>query len=384
MRSVNSYSNALRKELFRKGWLLAAIAFITYFLIDILPVLMNYHSAENIMPYSDSNMFGASFLSTLVDIAMPVVMSVVCFDYLHDKASVTVTHARPITRPQLFNLTALYGYVMMMIPVILIGLLFLPLAGAQVSPGADMSEYDYQSAAELFTVKNSVTFIGHSAVIIGFIFAMSNLAAVIAGRRAIHVLLALFINGAPIAIAGLLEITLEWALYGYQSGFELLPRLHPAVYIYSGGTLSGWIVFLVVIAAVHALSILLYRKIKLERTGDACFFPAIATLLCILLTFLFSVTLGLVFAELLNGPAAQEAPFIIFTLLASVVGLIITRMIADSTVHVFGPRLLKTAGIYAVCIAVFFAVTIVDVTGYETRIPDVSQIKSVQVTGIAG
>jgi hypothetical protein len=59
-------------------------------------------------------------------------------------------------------------------------------------------------------------------------------------------------------------------------------------------------------------------------------------------------------------------------------------MIADSTVHVFGPRLLKTAGIYVVCIAVFFAVTILDVTGYETRIPKVSQVKSVQVTGIAG
>ena len=380
MRSVNSYSNTMRKEIWGRNWILAAIAFIAYFLMTIMPVLMNYHNVETVIDYAAMNVRAGGPLLPMIHCTLPVVMSVSCFGYLHDKAAVTVTHARPATRSQLFNRTVLYGYLLMMIPVILTAILFLPLAGAHFAPGYDASADTYESAAQVFNVRNSAIFIGKSAVIIGFVYAMSNLAAVIAGNRAIHALLALFINGFPIAITFLFQIVMSWAFYGYEAKFEVFPKLHPVAYAFTDMGLSGWIIFLVCIAIAYAVSLLLYRKVKLERVGDACFYPAIADLLCIVISFMIGVTLGLIFTELMGSSMDSRITFVVFTLIASAIGLIITRMIADSSVRVFGRKLLRTAVIYAVCIAVFFALTAFDVTGYQKRVPDTSKVASVEIS----
>ena len=376
MKSVNSYSKAFRKDITGRNWIMVAIAFIAYFLIAIVPVLMNYHSFENVEYYAEEIADGSNVLLRFVHCVLPVVMSVSCFGYLHDKAAVTTVHARPTTRVQLFHQASLQGFLLMLIPIVLIALLMLPLGGAQVSPGYE----NVTSPASIFTLKNSVLFIVKSGIILAVIYALSNLAAVLAGNRAIHALLAIFLNAFPVCIVALFQTVLEAMWYGYEAGFDHMKYLHPALFGFNAHDMGGWIFFVVITAVIYAVSVLAYKRVRLERVGDACYFPVIADILCIVLTFMFSVTLGMIFAALLPDDAYDgKLSFILFTLITSVIGLIVTRMIADSTTRVFNRKLLKTAGIFAVCIAIFFAVSVFDVTGYQKRIPEASQIESVEI-----
>lgn len=52
-------------------------------------------------------------------------------------------------------------------------------------------------------------------------------------------------------------------------------------------------------------------------------------------------------------------------------------MIADGTTKVFNKSNLKKFGIYIVAVAVFFAFTVFDITGYQNRIPGISDVKSI-------
>lgn len=390
MKSANLYSSpskAWYKENFRRFWVLPLIEFLALFLVNILPIMLNYGRFECIYDYASTSLWGYNIANIVLLCSMAIVVSTAVFSYIHGVASATIVHSMPITRRELFRGSFFSGLVMLIIPLILTGILFLCMSGAHISADAlkticGTSEYN------IITIKAICIWVFESSVIVAFVYTMANLAGILAGSRLIHVLLALFINGLPFVLLEIFYLYEDNFFFGYpedESPFAF-SFVSPVSYMASKfgrpeiAELYPHLIYIAVIIAVALFTSWLYTRIKLERERNACVFPAVADIICVLLTFICMSLLGLLIAssvsDIDNG-LIQRIPFIIVCIASSVFIYMICRMIADGTTKIFSKVNLKKFGIYVIVVAVFFAFTLFDITGYQQRVPEASKVASV-------
>lgn len=392
MKSANLYSSpskAWYKENFRRFWVLPLLEFLALFLINILPIILNYSKFENVSDYTETTMSGCNVANIFVFCAVSIVISASVFSYIHGVASSTMIHSMPITRRKLFRASFFSGLIMLIVPVILTSLLFMVVSGAHISPEAVKMHTD-SSSYDIITLKAVCIWILESSVMAAFVYAMSNLAGILAGNRLIHVLLAMFINGLPFVLLELVQIYESNFLFGYPDEENLLAFSYVSPVSMAAGKcgqagyldIYSYLIYVAVIVAVTLLTSWLYTRIKLERERSACVFPIVSDIVCILLTFICMSLLSLLItssiSETDNG-LIQRIPFIVVCIASSVFIYMICRMIADGTTKIFSKVNLKKFGIYVIVVAVFFVFTIFDITGYQQRVPQASKIASVTI-----
>ena len=386
MKSAVSFSKTWMRENFRRYWIVPVLGFMGYFLSSILPVLLCYQRFDIVSSYASISISNQNPAIIGIDCTLAVLMAVCVFSYLHNSASVTVTHSFPSGRGQLFDASALSGFFMMLIPVAANGILMMSLSGAKT----DVS--DTVLASELFSPLRCLEWIAETMIIIFFVYALSVLAGVLAGNRTIHTLLALFLNGLPFVLVIIVRMAESMFLYGYSGDIlaNWTLRLSPVSYMAlkeSGAASSGLqyeLLYLPAAAAVLIIARLVYRKVKLEREERACVFPLIADIICILLTFICAVPSACLMMVVLTSGAHINNSFriryLILFVIFSAVYYLISRAIADGITHVFNRSTLKKFGIYAVIAAVFLCFTVFDLSGYSTRTPETSDVAAVEIT----
>ena len=150
---------------------------------------------------------------------------------------------------------------------------------------------------------------------------------------------------------------------------------------YNGGTFQsrglGMVAAYAGAAAVlAACSFFLYRARRLESAGD------VVSVKCMRPVFRYGVALcaglafGMATAVFLNG---KEPTLMVSILVWGVVGYFAARMLLDKSFRVL--RYWKGAAAVAGVFTVLFLAVGFDLTGFETRVPDASQVASVELDG---
>ena len=395
MRSGNSFfsfSGASMKEDLRRFRILPLITILAYFGFAILPVLLNYTSWENISDYTETVLTNRNIIISMIQIASGIGLSCAVFGYLHDTASCVAKHSKPITRSGLFWSSFTSGMIMIAIPIIITGIALFAVSGASASPDwlASQSMYDFDTAAkaslDVLTAPNILIWMLHSLLLSFYAFAFANLAGILAGLDIIHLLLAGFLLGAPSLIDAVINLLKSVFLYGYAEDFDFTMKLSPYLYLHdseklTAGDIPAMLIYLAVGILVTLLTVFIYRRIKLERERSSLVVPLVADILVIALTFVSATLLALLILELGYGNTnGKETAFLILVIVISLIFFPLFRMIADKSTRIFHPRAFVNLVIYAAIAALAFAFTVFDISGFENRVPDASDVASVEIT----
>ena len=223
--------------------------------------------------------------------------------------------------------------------------------------------------------------------------------AVCLGQFAGHILaLPVFygvFNALAIAVWSLMEWVLSVYYFGYSSlggGESVVSWLTPVIpfiqmdidFIEINGVITCsidglWVaaVYAAVAVALTACAMLLYRRRHLETAGDIVAVRAMRPV------FKYGVAVcagmfGGVLLEQIFG--LGEIGMMVFVLIWGIVGYFVAQMLLDKSVRVF--KKWKGAAVVTAAFLLLFAVIGFDLTGYETRVPAVSNVASVEIGGL--
>ncbi len=414
MRSENLSSNSVfsgmwMKTLLRRNALLCFVGTMAYFSVCILPLILNFRNLESVSDYYVSTLSGGFSVVPFIACGYAVALSVMLFSYLHGGASSASLHSFPVTRGSLFRSTLFIGSVLLLLPVLLtaIGMFIsgrlIPPHTLMFDPETDVMQLGMEAAgngravlypSRLFSALNCLKWFIDTAVGSLFVFAVSNLAGIIAGKDIIHALLACLLNTLLPIIFTLCDMYERAFILGSagSSFTELSKYTNPFLWymmsrqdMLSLKAVPAMVIFFAVSVLITLITGALYRKIRLEREQDATVFPVVSDMLVIFLTFWIMSLAGVVSAELAPGESAtyQLAPFLLGCAACGIPAFVVFRMIADSSVRILRVRTLMTFIALLLVTAAVFAFTMFDVTGKTDRVPAPSDVEKVTVHTLA-
>lgn len=388
---TSSSSKTMIRENFVRYWPVPVLTLLTYILIGIVPIILSYRAFNNVSAYAARFTSGTGFAPNYIMTVTCVIASAAVFGYLHDPVSSTAIHTMPAGRKKLFASAAFSGWLFVVLPAVIMAFLMLTMRGATLEPDFDPTSAEVTSwasyagnAKEILTFGHSLIFIFNTIVTASATFAICCLSAVISGRKVIHVLLSMFLITLPVVLFGQIESILNMFLYGFTKFDINYSWLSALAWSLSRDNFEidlPFAVFYLIFAAVLLVcSYYIYKAVRLERVGNASTFPAVADALCVVLTFIGGLGVAMIMVSLADNGGSESLRFILTSIVASAVVYLVMRMIADSTPAVFNLTTLKKSLVYYAILAVFLAFAVGDVTHYQTRVPDASEVESVTLT----
>ena len=194
-------------------------------------------------------------------------------------------------------------------------------------------------------------------------------------------------------------------LYGYTINDIWSERLSPPVWftdhrVYEtviradekkgilGEYAPGWIGYLAGLCAVGlvlaVLGVLIVRRRHMESAGEIVAVPVLRPVFRVCMTLGCGLGLPMFWAAATaDYQPANFALLALSVLLCAALGFFTAEMLMKKTLRVFDHGW-KQLGILCACLLVFLALTKLDVTGYETHIPEASEIESVELSDYMG
>jgi ABC-2 type transport system permease protein len=331
-----------------------------------LQILMAYSNERLEYVNHWNNVFSiASGLQMIIMFTIPVLLAIFSFRYMQVKLSADYIHSLPIRRESLFHQHLIFGFFMLVIPVIISGVSLWLIHGAlgleRFFPAAEIGRWiGYTLLIELFVFL--------AGVFVGMCTGMSIL------QGALIYIMFLF----PAGITILLMINLKFFLFGFAYDYYLdrnieniIPFIHVANLKTKPFTTVEIVSYLIFSVLFYIIDLRAYQMRNIEAATQAVAFKALRPIFKYGVTFCFMLVGGLHFGETQNNFA-----WIVFGYVtASALGYFVAEMILEKTWRVFH----KWKG-YAAFIAIMIVVGTLlqlDVTGYENRQPRLADIKQV-------
>ncbi len=387
MKSKTSFfrvSPAVIKEDFRRFWAVPVFAFIGYFLFAILPILSRYSqikkdggSSANIMDVGsvvDGLLAGQNPFVIINSLWVPLLAGLLIFSYLHRTGSVMSVHSQPFTRNTLFNSHFISCLSFCILPILLTGIILLVIAQPIYDPNGGVN-----ADVNLFARSRILLWMWDYCLTSFFVLAIVVFGGMITGTSVHHFIAAVGFNIVIPAIYLILKMYYTMYLFGYNvSSYSVLEYLSPILKSFAHDPIGlKWsLIYLIITAVIIGLSMFLYNRRRLERATDGVVFGIANVLITLLFGFLGMSLLGFVFAAVFQ---ASQGLVIFGYVCGALLAMIIVRMVILKTIRVFDKQLLKMIAAYAAAAAIFFAVIVFDLTGYENRVPDPQEIGSVKI-----
>ncbi|QNK40065.1 ABC transporter permease [Caproicibacter fermentans] len=318
---------------------------------------------------SYTNMVGGLLPAFAVAIVLLfcAILCVLLFGYLQKKRSVDLYHAMPVGREALLLGRWCAGITVLFVPVLLD---FISMRMIGAAYGVSVTDGAKSPLISMLWV----LLMGAAA----FTFCLFMM--VCAGTTLDAVLSALGVNvGYPLLIlcvytvAGMLlpgfsaniadHLTVATAFAPFAAAFVAVLRIGSAWF------LLWWVALTAVLLAG---SVLLYRRRRSESAEDNFAFP----LPKLLVRFLLTAVGGLGFGLVLNG--ASDTAFFIGVLCGSLATHVIVEVIYSRGFHQM-KKSFAWYGVFAVVFVAFFGALCTGLFGYDTRVPDASQVESVSI-----
>ena len=348
-------------------------------------------------PYADIYVFECVYLAMI----FATVISFMAFSYLHNKRSMDFYGSMPVSRR-----TQFFGRMVAVVASTLVPLIIVSLIGNGVALFQDFGGAVNSFLCGTVAILGNIAFVAFIAVCCGTVGHSIVTYILISGVYPVCVLvLTLYpqmvlpgMSGfsnfgefpvSPVVLSLLSPFIAPICAYGSGLIKNVLNALISSSTISTGTTVSvfyyvWWIVFT---AGLVVATYFLVKKRKSEsaQSGFAFVFPSIA------IKFFTSVTagllMGLILASVSTIPYSTDGSgsvaFIILFCVGIIVGTIISHIILHLIYHKgmsgFGKWMILYGCETLVSLA-FFAIVTTGMFGYVTRVPDVEDVKSVEIT----
>lgn len=380
MTSKTSLSEKLfEKALFfsdlKRFWWLSGLYFVT--LLFILPFyfLIQGAFAEDqwqIDALKDTMMLTPNYndFQILLIYAVPVLLAVLLFKYLHSSRATAAVHSLPVTRNKLFFTHCTAGIILLALPVILTALTL-----------AAVGQADF--LREVYSMKDIFLWTGQTLLFIILFFAGAVFVGMFTGNPLTHIAFTYILLALPYGLYDLVRYNLSSLLHGYSSAnlYQNFIDSLPPYILLNGGLDNTYFTparigeYLLLIAAVFAMALYAYRLRKLEAAGDVIAFTPIKPIFKYGVTICCTLVGGGYFANV-TGLSEGALPWIIFGyFLCSLLGYFIAEGLIQKSVKVW-PAYKGYLG-YAALLVLALLVVQTDVFGFVQRVPKPEEVTKV-------
>ena len=376
-------SSALLRENFKQQWYVPALLFILYFLSGIFPVLMMDRESRGY--YAQTSLANNNFFFGVFIVFVPLVTACIMIRYYHRADMAFALNSQPYSRGKLFNTNILSGWIFMVLPVVLTGLIYMAVSGSIETPIYGNGIIGWEQA---YTVKTALMWIVESISLYTFYYGLCILAGSLVGNTVTQILGSLVFYGLVPALAGIFLLFSEYCLPGYSSSSEAILK----VIMYSqpilGGLLSSateivlpdriW--YLVAGLLLILIAKFICNRAKLEKVGDSMIFRPVEAVVTVVITFIGGAILGLLFGYVFDNSLGM---FLLGAFVGAAISFFLVKIILARSIRIFNKTNLKTFIAALVITFLFISSFVMDVTGFGRRVPGDSDIASVNVKGVS-
>lgn len=369
------YFNTLRR--FRLG---SAAYFLLLFLCVPLPLLTSgveeltrsYFSMGAAFANEKSLLFQSGYIvmPLLLAFCVPTVVALLVFNSLHSPRHAIFVHSLPVTRKENFLSSLAAAFTLMWTPVLLIAGLLLIMSACGFSRVIGITPIFMWLAVQLFVT--------------AVMFAAATFAAVISANGFAVAAINALLLGCPLIIAAGAQLAAQEFLFGFNRQaelFEKIIKLSPPCYIiikagadelYHLFAFVPTYLFAGAAIVLFAISLFLYERRKTELCGDVAAYKPVK--LCLKYGVCAAMLIGC-FGIFYCGLEMGLGAFLPLCAILCGATYFACEMLLQKNLRVFG-RWKGLCGFFAVSACVAAAVVLTPCGGYETRIPEKSEILS--------
>ena len=382
-RYFGGISSALLKENFRQQWFIPALLFILYLISGIFPILMMDRESRGF--YAVRCIANTNIIFDMFMTVMPMIAACLVMRYYHRPDMAFALHSQPYSRGKLFCTQILTGWLMLAVPVILTGLIFMAVSGSVELPiygdGITGWEPAYTAGGVLWWMAESIS-------IYTFYFGLCVLAGSLVGNTVTQILGSMVFYAVVPALTGIVYLYSESCLPGYNSDSDGILKIflysEPFIGKYAASQdaiviPNGLWYFAAGLILVIAAGCIM-RKAKLEKVGDSMIFGPVEAAVTVVITFIGGAVLGLLFGAVFNDGFGM---YLLGALIGAAISFFLLKLILARSVRIFNKVNFRTFAAAAAVIVIFLLVFVTDITGYGTRVPAERDIKEVNVKGVS-
>jgi len=344
---------------------------------DYLPEVIDSYTKSGAMILRNDFFIFPMLLASFV----PTATAFLAFDMFSSKKHSVFLHSLPCKRVAIYNSVLLGSYTLMALPVILNGIILMLISIFKLG--------DY------FTIYSCLKWIAANLIHLFVMFAVATFSAGITSSRISLIFINAVLNFIPLAIAFSISGIASEYLYGFDDNsliiLEETCKWIPALShwfttnAYSGFRRSSLImnifsyktvIFSIVAIFLYVSGLILYKKRNVESAGNFVAFRVLNPILKYTLTILGTL---FTFAVLYYSEFKRGFYMILLLLVVSLILYFATEMVLKKNLKVF--KTYKGYLAFAVIIILFnYFMQYTGFFGYETRIPDADEIKSVSIS----
>ncbi|NLW02496.1 MAG: hypothetical protein GX027_04435 [Clostridiaceae bacterium] len=298
-----------------------------------------------------------------------LISALAVFSHIHFQKNTAMIHALPIDRKGLFTTHYLSGLTLVLLP--------LAVSGAILIVGELLMGITHIAGSLLWMLV--------SAVILFLLYSFAVFVGMFTGHLAAHALFFFIFNFLAVFLKDVIRTVLMSLLYGYaSSSYSLVDPFSPIVYLeefFSGFSIGkgNYLVLVCYLAAGLAFVLgarAVYRKRHMETAGDVISLKVMKPVFKYSVAFCSSALLGSIIVSLMNF--GRDFPvFLISYLIGGFIGYFAAEMLLKKTFGVF--RHIKGFLIFALVIVFLLSSINFDFFGYETYVPDASDVEIMYV-----
>ena len=383
-KNLLALSPALILENFKMYWYLPVLSLIIYFFGGIFPIITNYDNLYSINYLIQNNFSNLSPVFIPLLIIVPLTAACIAMSFFHRENRALAMHAQPYSKSRLFNSQVVSGWLMCILPLLVMALLYLCFM-KEVAPDVTSSVIPYTPDDNVYTGAAVLEWLGDSVVIATFLYGMFVLAGTLAGTVIMQVLLSgmLFVI-LPLMIF-IINAFCDSFLLGYVGMSDFMEKLmtdaNPLLRLVFGwGENAGLhleLTYLLAGLLMLVLARFAYGRAKLERVGDSMIFKVMEELITYLIVFVGMAASGWIFY---NMAASTKTVLVLGMVVGSLITFLVVKIIIDKSIKVFTKRNLISLCIYLVIAALFAGFTVFDTGGFAKRLPNEDKIRSVELS----
>ena len=347
------FDKSVIKSDFKRFWWVSAL-FMLLLALFVLPGAVN----NTAYPESFADSFYFRTDEGFLSFAFAFGLGGLLFSYLHKGNSASCLHGLPVTRRTQYLSHILAGFVLLIIPII-------------ISSVVIFIECVCLNSGEIFALRYAFKYFYTCSVYAVMTLLVTVFAAMLSGNTIATYVFTVGFIVLPFAIETMSNYILEANLYGFApSDYTAISE---KLYIYGIDKMcsSKSIVYIVIIVVLLFVNMWLYKIRNIESYEEIIAFKPLRPV------FMYAVAVffGFFGWTMLNS-MFQFNNLFLGTMPLGIVALIAAFMLNRKSFGIKG--LFKPIIIFVVGVGILQLCFMVDITGYERRVPDISQVESVE------